>query len=50
MGPMEDVKGSEGMADGHPTGSMDALDALKDPFLARRSEDGGPDDLFDGDW
>ncbi len=50
MGPMEDVKGSEGKADGHRAGRMDALDACKDPFLARRHEDGGPDDLFDGDW
>lgn len=50
MGPPEDVKGSEGKADGQIEDRMDALDAYKDPFLARRNEDGGPDDLFDGDW
>ena len=50
MGPTEDEEVIEGMADGHRAGRMDALDAHKDPFLARRREDGGPDDLFDGDW
>ena len=50
MGPTEDVKGIEGMADGQLAKRVDAIDPYKHPFLARRNEDGGPDDLFDGDW
>ena len=40
----------EGKADGPLGEPLDALDPYKDPFLARRNEDEGPDDLFDGDW
>lgn len=49
MGPAEDDKTLEGMADGQLEGPMDVLDPYKDPFLAPRNDDGGPDDLFDGD-
>jgi len=49
MGMTVDGKGNEGMADGKLARRMDAIDPFKDPFLARRSEDVGPDDLFDGD-
>jgi len=50
MGMTVDGKGNEGMAEGQLMVSMDSLDPFKDPFLARRNEDVGPDDLFDGDW
>jgi len=50
MGQKENIKEIGRKAEDQPTERKDSLDPFKDPFLAPRKEDRGPDDLFDGDW